>query len=207
MPVAVIAAGLSTRPASIYVADQIMQTIHHTPTVLSYARSLLELAEDQNQADAIGEELVQLGQVLDANPVFVQFLADPGISVDERAKALVNTFGGKISPLMSNFLGVLNRKNKMSLLAQIVSAYGDLYDEKHGKIEVDVTVAHKLTADELENVRQRVSSALKKDAVVHTYVDESIIGGMLLRVQDQLIDASVRGQLQAIKEQILSKKP
>jgi F-type H+-transporting ATPase subunit delta len=184
-----------------------MQTTHHTPTVLSYARSLLGLAEAQNQAEAIGEELVQLGQVLDANPVFVQFLADPGISTDECAKVLNDTFAGKVSPLMHNFLGVLNLKHKMSLLGQVVSAYGDLYDEKHGKIEVDVTVAHKLGTEELENVRQRVSAALKKDAVIHTYVDESIIGGMLLRVQDQLIDASVRGQLQAIKDQILSKKP
>jgi F-type H+-transporting ATPase subunit delta len=184
-----------------------MQTTHHTPTVLSYAQSLLELAEEKNDAESVGGELGQLGEVLEQNPVFVQFLTDPGISVDERAKVLKETFGGKVSPLLFNFLGVMNIKGRMSLLGQIVSAYDDLYDQKHGKIEVDVTVAHKLTPDELENVRKRISDALKKDAVIHTYVDESIIGGMLLRVQDQLIDASVRGQLQAIKSQILSKKP
>ena len=184
-----------------------MQTTHYTPTVLSYARSLLELAEDQHSAEAIGEELNQIGQVLEANPVFVQFLADPGISVDERGKTLLQTFGGKVLPLMQSFLGVLNQKSKTSLLGQIVPAYGDLYDQKHGKIEVDVTVAQKLSPEEVENVRQRVGAALKKDAVIHTYVDESIIGGMVLRVQDQLIDASVRGQLQSMKDQILSKKP
>ena len=184
-----------------------MQTTHHTPTVLSYAQSLLELAEEKNLTEPIGAELGQVGQILEQNPMFVEYLADPGISVEERAKMLAQTFSGKINPLLFNFLGVMNAKNRMKLLGDVVSAYGDLYDQKHGKIEVDVTVAHKLSPEELENVRTRVSAALKKDAVIHTYVDESIIGGMLLRVQDQLIDASVRGQLQAIKDQILSKKP
>jgi F-type H+-transporting ATPase subunit delta len=56
-------------------------------------------------------------------------------------------------------------------------------------------------------VKQRVSAALKKDAVIHQYVDESIIGGMLLRVQDQLIDASVKSQLQAIKQKLRTMRP
>ncbi len=184
-----------------------MQTIHHTPTVLSYANSLLELAEEQNQSGPIGEELGQVREVLEQNPTFGLFLADPGISHDERTKVLNNAFGGKVSTLLSNFLGVLNLKGRLALLPQIIAAYDDLMDEKHGKIEVDLTVAHKLSPEDLESVRRRVSQALKKDAVVHQYVDESIIGGMLLRVQDQLIDASVKQQLQAIKQAMLKQTP
>jgi F-type H+-transporting ATPase subunit delta len=180
-----------------------MQTTHHTPTVLSYATSLLELAEEQNQSGPIGEELNQIGEILAASPNFVLFLDDPSITHEERSKVLSDAFGGKVSPLLHNFLGILNLKGRLNLLRQIITAYDDLMDEKHGKIEVDVTVAHKLSADDLENVRQRVSSALKKDAVVHQYVDESIIGGMLLRVQDQLIDASVKQQLEAMRLRML----
>ena len=181
-----------------------MQTTHHTPTVLAYATSLLELAEEQNQAAPIGEELNLIGEILQQNATFVLFLADPSISQEERAKVLGEVFRGQLSPLLSNFFGVLNLKNRLSLLSQIITAYDDLLDEKYGKIEVDVTTAHQLSAEELEEVRQRVSSALKKDAVIHQYVDESLIGGMLLRVQDQLIDASVKSQLQAIKLKLLS---
>jgi F-type H+-transporting ATPase subunit delta len=79
-----------------------------------------------------------------------------------------------------------------------------MLDEQLGKIEVDVTVAQKLSSEQLEEVRQRVSAALKKDAVVHQYVDESIIGGLVIRVQDKLIDASVKTQLAAMKQQLLS---
>ena len=90
------------------------------------------------------------------------------------------------------------------MLSEIVGAYDELLDEQMAKVEVDVTVAQKLDAQQLELVRQRVSAALKKDAVVHQYVDDTIIGGLILRVQDQLIDGSVRHQLQAIKEKLMS---
>jgi len=184
-----------------------MQTTHHSPTTLAYGQSLLDLAGEQNQAEAIGEELGQIAEIIEQNPTFAAYLADPGIGHEERAQTLKQTFAGKVSPLMWNFLGVLNVKRRLKEIPAIAAAYDDLLDEKLGKIEVDVTVAQKLTPDQLEQVRQRVSAALKKDAVIHLYVDDAIIGGMLLRVQDQLIDASVRSQLQAMREQLLASRP
>jgi F-type H+-transporting ATPase subunit delta len=185
-----------------------MEPTHHSPTVLSYAESVLELAEEAGEAEAVGEELNGIGEVLEQNPTFAQFLADPGISHAERDRVLGEAFGGaQASPLVWNFIRVLNVKGKLGLLPEIIAAYGDLYDEKHGKVEVDVTVPHRLTADELDDVRQRVGAALKKDAVVHQYVDESLIGGMLLRVGDRLIDGSVKGQLQALRKQMLAQRP
>jgi F-type H+-transporting ATPase subunit delta len=67
-----------------------------------------------------------------------------------------------------------------------------------------VTVASKLSADQLEEVRKKVGAALKKEAVVHQYVDDSIIGGLIVRVQDKLIDASVKTQLAAMRQQLLA---
>jgi F-type H+-transporting ATPase subunit delta len=184
-----------------------MQTTHHSPTVLAYAQSLLELAGEQNQTDAIDEELGQLQEIIERNPIFAAYLADPGISHEDRSRVLQETFAGKVSPLLWNFMGVLNVKGRLKHLPEIAVAYDDLLDEKLGKIEVDVTVAQRLSAEQLEQVRQSVSAALKKDAVVHQYVDESIIGGLVLRVQDRMIDASVRSQLQALREQLLVKRP
>ena len=185
-----------------------METTHHTPTVLSYAESVLELAEEQGQAEPVGQEFARIGEVLEQNPTFAQFLADPGISHAERDRVLGDAFGdGHASPLVWNFIRVLLAKGRLGLLADVVVAYGDLYDDRHGKVELDVTVAHRLSADELEDVRRRVGAALKKDAVVHQYVDESLIGGMVLRVGDRLIDGSVKGQLAAIKKQMLTQQP
>ena len=185
-----------------------MEPTHHSPTVLSYAESVLELAEEHGQSQAVGGELISIAEVLEQNPTFAQFLADPGISHAERDRVLGDAFGnGHASPLVWNFIRVLNVKAKLGLLPDIIAAYGDLYDEKHGKVEVDVTVTERLTVDALEEVRRQVGSALKKEAVVHQYVDPSLIGGMLLRVGDRLIDGSVRGQLAAIRKQMLASRP
>ena len=86
-------------------------------------------------------------------------------------------------------------------------AFDNLLDIQYGKIEVDVTVANKLNDQELESVRQKVSEALKRDAIVHQYIDESIIGGLILRMNDQLIDGSVRTQLDRMRRQLLSSRP
>jgi F-type H+-transporting ATPase subunit delta len=184
-----------------------MQTTHHDPTSLAYAQSLLELASERNEAEPIGQELSQLVEIVHSNPIFAAYLADPGITHEAREDILKKAFFGKVTPLLWNFLGVLNMKRRINRLSEIASTFDDLLDEKLGKIEVDVTVAQKLGAEQLEAVRQRVSEALGKDAVIHQYVDESIIGGLLLRVQDKLIDSSVKTQLQSLRQQMLASRP
>jgi F-type H+-transporting ATPase subunit delta len=176
----------------------------HSPTVLAYTRSLLELGNERKQADKIGKEVAGLREILDENPAFAAFLADPGIGAAERTAALEKIFRGRVSPLVMNFLLVLNDKGRLRLLKQIAEAYAALLDEQQGKVEVDVTVAKKLGREQLAEVRERVSQALGKDAVVHQYVDEDIIGGLVLRVEDKLIDASVRYQLTAMRERMLA---
>jgi F-type H+-transporting ATPase subunit delta len=185
-----------------------METTHHTPTVLSYAQSVLELAEEAGAAEAVGAELASIAEVLEQNPTFAQFLADPGISHAERDRVLDGAFGGgHASPMVWNFIRVLKEHDRLGLLADVIAAYGDLYDEKHGKVEVDVTVPNRLDADDLEFLGLRIGEALGKDAVIHQYVDPSLIGGMVLRVGDRLVDASVKGQLAAVHRQMLAGRP
>jgi F-type H+-transporting ATPase subunit delta len=171
-----------------------------------YARSLLELAGDKNQAEPVGQELRGLRQVVEADPLFNDFFSDPSVGRDKRAKIVDDVLGSKLSPLMRNFIRVANEHNVLRHLSKISEVYDELLDELLGKIEVDVTVAQKLSPDQLENVRQRVSQAIKKDAVIHQYVDDSIIGGMVLKVGDQVIDGSVRAQLDTMRQRLLSAK-
>jgi F-type H+-transporting ATPase subunit delta len=176
----------------------------HSPTVLSYARALLELANDEKHADRIGKEMAAVHEIVGENPTFAAFLADPGIGAAERTAVLDKIFRGRASPLLMNFLGVLNDKGRLRLLKQIAEAYAALLDEQTGKVEVDVTVAQKLGREQLAEVKEKVSQALGKDAIVHQYVDPEIIGGLVLRVEDRLIDASVKYQLEAMRERLLS---
>jgi len=181
-----------------------MKDIHPSPTAVAYATALIELANERELTQGIADDLAGLKQLLAENPTFRAYLADPSIGEQARSDLLKKLFAGQISPLLEHFLELLAAKGKLAHLDQIADAYDDLLDEQQGKIEVDVTVAHKLTAEELEQVRQKVSAALKKDAVVHQYVDESIIGGLVIRVQDKLIDASVKTQIHRLREQLLA---
>ena len=181
---------------------------HNEALVGRYAKALLQLATKHNQADEVRDELKGLGEILQGSPTFKALIADPAISEGVRQSLLSRVFGGgRVSPVMMNFLGLLNSKNRMNILAEVIDAYQDLLDEQRGVIEVDVTVAHRLTPEQLETVRERVSTALQRNAVVHQYVDESIIGGLVLRVQDKLIDASVRNQLEMMRRQLLQATP
>ena len=176
----------------------------NNPTAVAYARSILDLANEKGQAAEFGQELAAIGELLRQNPTFAEFLADPGVGATERTAALDKLFRGRASPLVMNLMGVLNTRGRLNLLGAVTDAYADLLDEQLGNVEVDVTVAQKLDPSQLEEVRQRVSQALGRNAVVHQYVDEDIIGGLVLRVEDRLIDASVRYQLEAMRERMLA---
>ena len=181
---------------------------HYSMTALSYAHALLELAEERKvSAEALATDLAGLRELVGQNETFRLYLSDPSIAGEARWEVLRRVLSNQISPLLLQFMGVLNEKNRLGLITQIADAYDAILDEKLGKIEVDLIVAHKLAPEQLTEATQRISQALKRDAVVHPYVDESIIGGMILRVGDKLIDASVKNQLNSIKEKLLAAKP
>jgi len=183
------------------------KSLKQSGAAVQYARALLDLANEKEQAEAIGQEMAELGKILEANKSLASFLSDPGISAANRIELLNKVFKGRVAPLVFNTMGVLNTKGRLGLLHGVIEAYQDLLDEQLGKVEVDVTVAHKLDGKSLEEVRKKISAALKKDAIIHQYVDDKIIGGIVVRVDDKLIDASVKSQLQAMKHKLLAATP
>jgi F-type H+-transporting ATPase subunit delta len=180
---------------------------HQSSLATAYAEALLELANESNAAAAIGEELAGLRQIVDADEQLAQLLADPAISAEERGQFLHRVFDGRASTLMGRFLGLLNEKDRLVLLPKIADAYHLLLEQQQGIVEVEATVAQGLGDEQLEAVRRTVGDALKRRAVVHQQVDPAIIGGLVLRVQDQLIDGSVRAQLSAMRRQLLDARP
>jgi ATP synthase F1 delta subunit len=168
---------------------------------LTYARSLLELADERDELEPVANDVDALRQVLDQTPVIAEYLRDPGIGVDER-QALLDKAFGEAHPLVVRFLKLLNDRERLRDLPEIADAFEQLLDEKLGKTEVDITVAEKLDDETLAQVGDRIGEVLGKEAVVHQYVDESIIGGMILRAGDRVVDASVRRQLDAMRDRL-----
>jgi len=182
----------------------------NSPLAKTYAEALLELAvaqPDPGAAEMIGLQLAAIRKIVREEPLVTPLLVDPAIGGLERHQLLDRVFKGRVDELLLKFLHVLADKERLNLLYSICGAYQIMLDERVGKVEVDMTVASRLDPAAVENVRQRIGAALKRDVVLHQYVDEKILGGLILRVGDKLIDGSVQAQLTAMREKFLAARP
>ena len=126
---------------------------HFSPAARSYARSLLDLANEKRQAESIGQELSQLKEILNQNPGFQEILANPSIGVEERERFLERIFRNNVSPLVFSTLGVMNQHGRLGFLPQMAAAYDAMLGEQLGKVEVDLTVVQKLTGEQLNRAK------------------------------------------------------
>lgn len=173
----------------------------------AYARSILDLANEQQQADAVGQEMRDLGQLFEQTEGFAELLANPGVAESERRTLLDRAFRGRLSPLVMNLLGVMQDKGRLPMVRHVARVYQELLDAQQGNVEVEVTVAQSLSEQQQRDLRQRIGETLGKNIVMHETVDPQIIGGLVLRVRDRLIDASVRTQIDSMREKILAARP
>jgi F-type H+-transporting ATPase subunit delta len=170
-----------------------------------YARSLFELAEAAGSQHAVESCVAELEEVLDiarGDQRFSEFLASPAVPMTGREAALKRIFKGKISDLTLRFLLTLNRKRRLDHLPAIVAALDAMAQERFGRVEVDVFTAEPIAADDLRAIRERLTQALSREAIVHPYTEPAMIGGIKLRVGDRLIDGSLATQLRRIRDQL-----
>lgn len=170
----------------------------------SYAQALLELANEANQAEQVGAELEAIAQIVQADASFRLFLADPGINVAEHQQVLDRVLKPELTRIVFNTLAVMNLKGRLSLLPEVARAYRAALDKQLGRIDVDVTVAQRLDDAQVELVRQNIQRAFNKTPNIRQHEDASILGGLIIRIEDKLIDGSVRAQLHAMKRKLLA---
>jgi len=187
-----------------------MPLIETQPDALAtmYARSLFELAFEkggQETAEAIGGEIEDIVEIARSNPSFSEFLASRVLGVESRDESLAKIFEGRCSLLVLHFLQLLNRKGRLSHLPPIVAAYDQITQEHFGLVEVDVLTAAPIDDDQLGHIREKLSEAIGKQPVLHPYTDPSMLGGLKLRIGDQLIDASVSTRLQNMRERLINR--
>jgi len=170
-----------------------------------YARSLFELATDAggtNKLVEVADELEQICELAREDKKINLFLSSPVVDVKARGKALSAIFTNRITDLMLRFLLVLNNKGRLDRLESIETAFDQLVQEAFGRIEVDVITPVAIDAELIATIKEKISTALGKEPVLHPYVDESLLGGIKLRIGDQLIDGSVQTRLRKLSEEL-----
>lgn len=172
-----------------------------------YARSLFELAKDaggdtNTRVQEILTELDQVIEVARTDARFGEFLASRIVPAEARATAIDRIFSGRVSDLTLRFLGVLNRKGRLSHLPPIVAAFDEMVQEAFGRVEVDVYTATPVQTHELDAIRERLRVTLGKEPVLHAYTEPSMIGGLKMQIGDRLIDASISTSLRRMRENL-----
>lgn len=173
-----------------------------------YANALLELAVKEggnSRAQELGEELDALCEVIGANKAFVEFLGSPAVDRAARTATIDRVLKGRVSDAMYRFVRVVNHKGRLGHLLSMGKAYDTLLQKLFGKTEVDVyTVDGQPMGEATETLmREKLRATIGSEAIFHYYADKTMIGGIKLRIADQLVDGSVATQLRRLQETII----
>jgi len=161
-----------------------------------YASALFDLARDQRQIDTVSRSLDGLGQALVDSKDFAELVESPLVSRDEAAKAFAALVPQlNVDPITANFLGVLAHNGRKRQLRAVIRAFGRLAAEHRGETVAEVITARPLNDDQMAQLRQQLRARAGRDVNVEAQVDPALLGGIVVKLGSQRIDASIRTKL------------
>lgn len=171
-----------------------------------YGKALLGAAEKAGVSSTVLDELDSVvDDVLPRLPQLESLLASPRVPADTKEAILDRAFQGRMSPLLLNFLKVLTRRRRFECLRAVRNALHELYNELHGRVDVDVRTAVELDPDAIALVTNRLKAALNREVRIAVTLDPDIVAGLVIRVGDTVYDGSVARQLQQLRSEVLSR--
>ncbi|MCT7949437.1 ATP synthase F1 subunit delta [Ancylothrix sp. C2] len=176
-----------------------MKSLVSSEIVEPYAQALMSVAKTHNLADRFGDEVRALVSALEGSADLSQFLANPFIKVADKKAVLQRIVGDESHPFLRNFLMLLVDKGRILFIEGIGKQYLALLRELNQTVLAEVVSAVELNDAQKESVKQRVQNITGARSVdLQTTIDPDLIGGVIIKVGSQIIDASLRGQLRRI---------
>ena len=167
-----------------------------------YAKSLLDLATEQNQVDAVYADIKFLQALCNSNQDFVNVLKSPVIKSDIKEKIIVSVTENKVSKTTALFLRLLINKAREYNLPEIVKAFLDQYNAINNIHQVKLTTAVPISVDLQNSIVNKIKSITKMDKIeMETTVEDDLIGGFTLQMGDTFVDASILRDLNDVKKQ------
>ena len=168
-----------------------------------YAQAAFDIAREQQALDAWERDLGRAVGVLQNREV-AEFFDSPAIPEDAKQQAITQLLPGEAERYVRNLLLLLLERRRLAQLPQVAEVFRELVLRERGIAIADVTTAVDLTPQESEQVRERLRNLVGKAVEMRTHVDPGIIGGIVVRVGDDLIDGSVRTQLKDLRQRMAS---
>lgn len=170
------------------------------PAARRYAEAAHLIARQERREDQWRDGLQDIATLF-GDPAAQRFFANSGVPVAAKAQLLDRSLAGLPTDIL-NLARLLLRRQRSRLAPQISQAYQELLDKEKGISHANVVSAVPLTPDELREVQQKVEQMTGGTVIVQTEVDESILGGLIVRIGDRLIDGSTRSRLLALRQRL-----
>jgi F-type H+-transporting ATPase subunit delta len=168
----------------------------------NYADVLLTLARKANATEEWAGLIQAVAGAVEENKTLQRFLAAPQVSEDAKIAMLGRGLEGKAPRPFVRFLQKLVMNRRQTLIPEIATAYGNLLDASEGRVHARVTVSRETSDAEVQSIAASLSKALGKTVVPHVTVNPKILGGIVVRVGDTVMDGSVRRRLEKLRGQM-----
>jgi F-type H+-transporting ATPase subunit delta len=153
---------------------------------------MFELAEDAGLVEQVMDDLDAVAEVMKDEPEFLTLLTLGQVKEDEKAEMVRRVFKGRINDLTLDFLCVLAKRNRMNFVYGISDRYQVLMDERKNLHHIEVTLAKKPTDEQAEKIKADIRDALNAEVKLSVNIDPDILGGIIIKKGDLMVDNSVR---------------
>ena len=170
----------------------------------NYAEALLTLASKAGAREAWGTTISAIGDAVSGEVTLRNVLEHPRVTAAQKTQLLRTALGGVAAPTFVRFVEKLVANRRQMLLPAIATEYHNLVDEAEGRVHARVTVAREADAAMRETITAALSKALQKTIVPHLTVDPRILGGVVVKVGDTVMDGSVRRRLNRLRDRLIS---
>jgi len=166
-----------------------------------YARALFEVAREQGKLDELREQLAQFADAVDSNRELAVFFFSPYFSIQEKQDALDRVLQGADESLV-NFLRLLIENHRMPVIFRARQQYERLWEQENKVLPVEITSAIELDQATTENLGREIGDRAGRHVTLKARVDPNILGGIVLRVGNSILDASIRNRLEQLRRQV-----
>ncbi len=171
----------------------------------TYGDALLELVTEKGNIDDMFEEVRALSEILKDNPDYVELINNPRIDMDNKIDAIENVFKGRLSDDLTGFLVIVVSKGRFSEIDKIFEYFMDEVNKLKGVGTAYVTTPMELNAEEKKKVEERLLQTTSYKSMNMNYViDESLIGGMRIKIGDRVVDSSVSTKIAKLKQSLMN---
>lgn len=167
-----------------------------------YALSLYEVAQADGKEKDYLDELTAVCAAFAREPDFLKVLKTPSIALEDKKTVLRNVFDGRIEPYLLNFLMLITEKSRVGLIADMCAAYKEQYYFENGIVEVQAVTAKPMSQALSEKLREKMCRVTGKKVVLETSVDENLLGGVVVKVNNEQFDTSLRAKLDELAQQL-----